>query len=673
MFEIARVGEGITHIEADVRDAARLSDALAQAQPDVVFHLAAQAIVRLAYEQPRETLDVNVMGTANLLEAVRAYASKGRPCTVVVITSDKCYENREWVHGYRETDRLGGNDPYSMSKAAAELVVASWRRTFFPAGRIGAHGVRLATARAGNVIGGGDWAADRLLPDCIAALTEKRPIAVRNPDAVRPWQHVLEPLGGYLHLGARLMASEPLAAAQLCEAWNFGPTAGSVWSVRQMVDRLVTLWGGATWKDCSEPDAPHEAKWLALSSDKAFHRLGWEPVWDVDTALVKTVAWASSWASRNRRYARRNRASDRGVRGRCRRCGRGLGGRPGDKECRMTDKRAIRARILELVRDYYEADAASRPGYEAGQGTVRYAGRNYDADEMVNLVDASLDFWLTAGRYADRFEAGLASYLGVDTALLVNSGSSANLVAFSSLTSPKLKDRRVRPGDEVVTVAAGFPTTVNPILQNQAVPVFVDVELGTYVPTLESIERAIGPRTRAIMIAHTMGVPYPARELRELCDRRGLWLVEDNCDALGSRYDGRLTGTFGHLASFSFYPAHHITTGEGGAVATDDAQLARIARSFRDWGRDCHCVGGANNTCGKRFGQQFGTLPFGYDHKYVYTHIGYNLKLTDMQAAIGVAQLAKLPAFHRRPPAAARHVHRRAEPLRRRPDSADNP
>ena len=311
----------------------------------------------------------------------------------------------------------------------------------------------------------------------------------------------------------------------------------------------------------------------------------------------------------------------------------------------MTDKRAIRARILDLVRDYHEADAASRPGYEAGQGTVRYAGRNYDADEMVNLVDASLDFWLTAGRYADRFEAGLASYLGLDTALLVNSGSSANLVAFSSLTSPKLKDRRVRPGDEVVTVAAGFPTTVNPILQNQAVPVFVDVELGTYVPTLEAIERAIGPRTRAVMLAHTMGVPYAARELRELCDRRGLWLIEDNCDALGARYEGRLTGTFGHLASFSFYPAHHITTGEGGAVATEDAQLARIAASFRDWGRDCHCAGGANNTCGKRFGQQFGTLPFGYDHKYVYTHIGYNLKLTDMQAAIGVAQLAKLPAF----------------------------
>jgi CDP-4-dehydro-6-deoxyglucose reductase, E1 len=311
----------------------------------------------------------------------------------------------------------------------------------------------------------------------------------------------------------------------------------------------------------------------------------------------------------------------------------------------MTDQRTLRSQILELVRQYHQAEVASRPAFQPGDAAVRYAGRTYDADEMVNLVDASLDFWLTAGRYAERFEASLASYLGVERALLVNSGSSANLVAFSTLTSPKLKDRRVRPGDEVVTVAAGFPTTVNPIVQNGAVPVFVDVELGTYVPTLESIERAVGPKTRAVMIAHTMGVPYEARELREFCDRHRLWLVEDNCDALGSRYEGRLTGTFGHLATCSFYPAHHITMGEGGAVATDDAQLAGIAASFRDWGRDCHCAGGANNTCGRRFGQQFGTLPFGYDHKYVFSHIGYNLKVTDMQAAVGAAQLAKLPGF----------------------------
>jgi CDP-6-deoxy-D-xylo-4-hexulose-3-dehydrase len=309
----------------------------------------------------------------------------------------------------------------------------------------------------------------------------------------------------------------------------------------------------------------------------------------------------------------------------------------------MNTRDAIRQQILDLVRQYHAA--ATEPPFRPGQDYVRYAGRCFDAEERVALADASLDFWLTAGRYTDRFESDLARYLGIDTAILVNSGSSANLVAFSALTSPKLKDRRVRPGDEVITVAAGFPTTVNPIIQNRAVPVFVDVDLGTYVPTLDAIERAIGPKTRAVMIAHTMGVPFPAAEVRELCDRRGLWLIEDNCDALGAKYDGRLTGTFGHLASFSFYPAHHITTGEGGAVATDDEQLARLARSFRDWGRDCYCRGGANNTCGKRFSRQFGALPFGYDHKYVYTHIGYNLKATDMQASIGVAQLKKLPRF----------------------------
>jgi CDP-6-deoxy-D-xylo-4-hexulose-3-dehydrase len=311
----------------------------------------------------------------------------------------------------------------------------------------------------------------------------------------------------------------------------------------------------------------------------------------------------------------------------------------------MRDRDAIRKQILDLVREYYQADQKQRPAFQPGESVVRYAGRHFDERELVSLVDASLDFWLTAGRYNEAFEVGLAEFLDVENVLTVNSGSSANLVAFSTLTSPKLKDRQVRPGDEVVTVAAGFPTTVNPIIQNRAVPVFVDVELGTYVPRLERIEAAIGPRTRAVMIAHTMGVPYEVKELADLCRRRGLWLIEDNCDALGSRYDGQLTATFGDLASFSFYPAHHITVGEGGAVAVRDEELARIARSVRDWGRDCYCSGGENNTCGKRFSQQFGTLPFGYDHKYVYSHIGYNLKITDMQAAIGAAQLEKLPHF----------------------------
>jgi len=311
----------------------------------------------------------------------------------------------------------------------------------------------------------------------------------------------------------------------------------------------------------------------------------------------------------------------------------------------MSDRREIRSRILDSVRAFHHADDAARGPFRPGQDPVRYAGRVFDAEELVHLVEASLDFWLTAGRFSEEFESGLAEFLGVEHVLLVNSGSSANLIALSALTAEELKDRRIQPGDEVITVAAAFPTTVNPIIQNRAVPVFVDVELGTYVPRLEAIEAAISSRTRAVMLAHTMGVPFPAAELRQLCDRRGLWLVEDNCDALGSRYGGALTGSFGDLATFSFYPAHHITMGEGGAVATPNSELARFARSFRDWGRDCYCSGGENNTCGRRFSQQFGTLPYGYDHKYVYSRIGYNLKATDLQAAIGVAQLGKLPSF----------------------------
>ena len=329
----------------------------------------------------------------------------------------------------------------------------------------------------------------------------------------------------------------------------------------------------------------------------------------------------------------------------------------------LIDSKFVRAQIGRIPVEYLETllrqcfsqytkaffQGVHAPKIEApfipGKSRVPYAGRVYDEKELCNLVDASLDFWLTAGRYSESFESDLAELLDIDTALLVNSGSSANLVAFSALTSPLLKDRRIKPGDEVITVAAGFPTTVNPIIQNQAIPVFVDVELGTYVPTLDAIKKAISPRTKAVMIAHTMGIPFDAAGLKKLCDEKGLWLIEDCCDALGSKLDGKYLGTFGDLATLSFYPAHQITMGEGGAVLTDDDQLARIARSFRDWGRDCYCSGGENNTCGKRFTQQFGTLPFGYDHKYVYSHIGYNLKVTDLQAAIGCAQLEKLDTF----------------------------
>ena len=304
----------------------------------------------------------------------------------------------------------------------------------------------------------------------------------------------------------------------------------------------------------------------------------------------------------------------------------------------------LRERIADLVRDYYREQFGGR-AFNPDTDLVHYAGRVFDEDELCSLVDASLDFFLTANRYAEQFEAGFAEYLGVSNALLVNSGSSANLVALSALTSPKLRDRRLRPGDEVITVAAGFPTTLAPILQNQLVPVFVDVNLGDYTAQSGELDAAIGPRTRAIMMAHTLGVPFDLDTVLDLARRRNLWVIEDNCDALGSRYRGRLTGTFGHLSTVSFYPAHHLTMGEGGCVVTDDDQLARIAQSFRDWGRDCYCAGGESNTCGTRFSQQFGTLPKGFDHKYVYSHVGYNLKVTDMQAAIGCAQLRKLDRF----------------------------
>lgn len=304
----------------------------------------------------------------------------------------------------------------------------------------------------------------------------------------------------------------------------------------------------------------------------------------------------------------------------------------------------IRKEIFDLVREIHLLRYGGRE-FIPGKTPVRYAGRVFDEQEMINLVDASLDFWLTAGRFAEEFESRFAEYFDVSDAVLVNSGSSANLVAMSTLTSPKLEERQLRPGDEVITAAAGFPTTVAPVVQNGLVPVFVDVQLATYNVIEEQVAEAIGPKTRAIFIAHTMGNPFNLAALTGLAEKHHLWLIEDNCDALGSRYEGRLTGTFGDLATFSFYPAHHITMGEGGCVVTNSEDLARVARSFRDWGRDCYCSGGENNTCGKRFTQQFGSLPYGYDHKYVYSHIGYNLKVTDMQAAIGVAQLDKLEGF----------------------------
>ena len=309
----------------------------------------------------------------------------------------------------------------------------------------------------------------------------------------------------------------------------------------------------------------------------------------------------------------------------------------------MSDK--YNKKIVELIDSLINERETVDNTFQPGITTIPPSGKCLDNSEIKFMIEASLDGWLTTGRFNDMFEKKLSEYLGVNYCLTVNSGSSANLVAFSTLTSPKLGKRAIKKGDEVITVAAGFPTTVNPVIQFGAVPVFVDVDLNTHNINADLIESAISKKTKAIVLAHALGNPFDLDKVTEICNKYNLWLIEDNCDALGAEFNGKKTGTFGDIGTFSFNPAHHITMGEGGAVFTNNAELKSIAESFRDWGRDCYCKTGMDNTCGCRFSQQHGDLPYGYDHKYVYSHLGYNLKITDMQAACGLAQLEKLENF----------------------------
>jgi len=311
----------------------------------------------------------------------------------------------------------------------------------------------------------------------------------------------------------------------------------------------------------------------------------------------------------------------------------------------MRKEEEIRQEIFSKISELYTIREQTKQSFIPGTSSLPYAGRVYDEKELISLVDSSLDFWLTSGRYTEQFEKDLAAFLGIHHCLLTNSGSSANLLAVSALTSKKLGKKRMHPGDEVITTACGFPTTLNPILQNNLVPVFLDVEKGTYNIQADRIEEAISEKTKAIIIPHTLGNPADLDIILKIVEKFDLWFIEDNCDALGSKYKGKFTGTFGHISTCSFYPAHHITMGEGGAVLTDDPLLKKIIASFRDWGRDCWCDPGCDNSCKKRFDWKLGDLPHGYDHKYIYSHIGYNLKVTDMQAAIGIEQLKKLPEF----------------------------
>ncbi len=315
----------------------------------------------------------------------------------------------------------------------------------------------------------------------------------------------------------------------------------------------------------------------------------------------------------------------------------------------MSRINVLKQEILEKTKELYELKFGEKKEFIEGETYVNYGGRYFDEKEMVNLIDSSLDFWLTAGPWAKKFEKGLADYLGVKYCSAVNSGSSANLLAFMTLTSPQLGTRAIKRGDEVITVAAGFPTTVTPIIQYGAIPVFVDVEMPTYNLEVKELQKALSSRSKAVMIAHTLGNPFNLKEIKEFCVKNNLWLIEDNCDALGSEYymDGewKKTGTIGDIGTSSFYPPHHMTMGEGGAVYTNSPQLSKIINSLRDWGRDCWCDSGVDDTCKHRYIKQYGELPLGYDHKYVYSHFGYNLKVTDMQAAIGCAQLGKMPTI----------------------------
>ena len=307
-------------------------------------------------------------------------------------------------------------------------------------------------------------------------------------------------------------------------------------------------------------------------------------------------------------------------------------------------KKKLRSKISSLVKEYSDLEFAKK-SFIPGKTTIPPTGKVIGDMELQNMVEASLDGWLTAGRFNKAFEKKLSNFIGIKQLITVNSGSSANLVAFSTLTSPKLKERAIKPMDEVITVAAGFPTTINPIVQFGAIPVFVDVKIPSYNIDETLIEEAITPKTKAIMLAHTLGNPFNLKVVKNICEKYNLWLIEDSCDALGSTYDGKMVGTFGDIATLSFYPAHHITMGEGGAVFTNSIKLKMIAQSFRDWGRDCYCEPGQENTCGKRFDWKFGDMPKGYDHKYIYSHAGYNLKITDMQAACGLAQMSRVKDF----------------------------
>ncbi|MGZ0076741.1 lipopolysaccharide biosynthesis protein RfbH [Methylomonas sp. YC3] len=636
LYGIAQVADGMHAQIGDVNDLPAVLQVVQQAQLEIMMHLAAQPLVRRSYADPLATYQANVMGTLRVLEAIRSCSSV-KP--TVMVTTDKCHDNREWLWSYRESDGLGGYDPYSSRKACMEILVAAYRNSYFYQGV-----VAIVTARAGKLIGGGDWAQDRLVPDLVRALDGNRAIVLRNPLASRSWPHVLEPLAGHLLLAECLYRERKGYA----EAWSFGPGHYAHQSVGWIVDCVVERWPKLS-KQIDANEQQHEAYLLTPDSSKARARLGWHGYWNLYRALEKKPGQVRK-SSSGTRYEKPVLDPNRLLQpiGRVR-------------MSQSTELDALRAEIPGLVGRYAELAFAARE-FLPGVTPIAPSGKVVGVPELQHLVESSLDGWLTTGRFNCDFESQLAAFIGAKHLLTVNSGSSANLLAVAALTSPQLGGRALQAGDEVITVAAGFPTAVNPLLHYGLVPVFVDIVLPTYNIDVDQIEAAISPKTKAIMLAHTLGNPFDLTAIIKLARRYGLWLIEGCCDALGSTYtpfepivdaqgktiqagETHHVGTFGDIGTLSFYPAHQITMGEGGAVFTSNGVLKRILELFRDWGRDCFCEPGRDNTCRKRFEYQLGELPFGFDHKYTYSHAGYNMKITDMQAACGLAQLSGLPGF----------------------------
>ena len=621
LFSMADVESRMNSVIGDIRDLDHLKKVFEQTQPEIVLHLAAQPIVRDSYKDPVYTYETNVMGTVNICECVRL-----NPCvkSFLNVTTDKVYKNNEWEWGYRENEPLDGFDPYSNSKSCSELVTHSYINSFFDNMNLA-----VSTARAGNVIGGGDFANDRIVPDCVRAAIEGKDIIVRNPHSTRPYQHVLEPLAAYL-----IIAQKQFEDKKYAGFYNVGPDETDCVTTGNLVDTFCAKWGeGIKWIDRYD-GGPHEANFLKLDCSKLKTTFGWKPRWNFDTAIEKSVEWSKVYATGGDVVACMDKEIEEFF---------------NYEEAMFENKNESQARedILSMVDEYCKKYHNNKE-YKEGD-RIPYASRVYDSKEMMNLVDSALEFWLTSGRYTEQFEKQLGEYLNVKYVSVVNSGSSANLNAFMALTSPLLGDRRIKRGDEIITVAAGFPTTITPAIQYGAVPVFVDVTIPQYNIDVTKLEGALSDKTKAVMIAHTLGNPFDLGAVKEFCDKHNLWLVEDNCDALGSKYtingEEKFTGTIGDIGTSSFYPPHHMTMGEGGAVYTNNPLLNKCIRSFRDWGRDCVCPSGVDNMCGHRFDRQYGELPLGYDHKYVYSHFGYNLKATDMQAAVGCAQLEKFPSF----------------------------